>query len=344
MAVTPGTFDCTKLDKVTLAAQTAFPDGILSAGKNVNSVTIQTLKQAQTANLISIADTNKKRVAKVFWLDDCETAGPTACTNSCDISGGTTAGSECQDYEMTGCKEYKFSISESDFNDNITNFTDAAGAMLATRLRLLDESWNKDAIAFLNANAGVNSNPAPYTVVGNCTEIPSANWNADIMGYFELVAYYNRFRSNVMVTGNDKLRMLLYSLMNSTMPQAQSDLGKMRSLFNINHDGIGFATTGNANKTFTWNGGSAAFVHKNYYSDRVMTVPVDKGEAQVYSVNSPTIPGVMYDVIHTMTCDPNVVGRIQLIHNWKVLSYGDLFLNPLGCDSQRTGILCFNCV
>lgn len=346
MPIVEGIFTCSELDLITKQASDVFGNEIMQAGKQINSATVQQVVANQTARFPELENTDKDLKTKVYWTLDCDTADPVACTNSCDITTGDDLGSECKEYELTSCFEKTWTTKETTYRTNRLDMIDVTSEQLSQKLKVMDEALNQRAIAFLQANAGTNEYLGSYAAAGGCTQIPAADWTPNIMAYMQLVSYYNQFNTNVISTGSDRLWGAMWNAtMNNGTQAGGNDLAKLRSIYgNIVHDGLGFVKAGVPNKTYTWNGGSLALVSKNFYSERVQTLTVNGKHTDVYSVASPSIPGVRYDLVHQMTCDNTVTGAIRWVHAWKLFFTGDFLANPLGCTATRTGILCFDCV
>lgn len=349
MAIIPGVFTCSTIDKITRKASDAFATDVMNAGKQVYSATVVELVRNQTARFDELKNTTSPTTVatKVWWTLDCDEVVPGPCTNSCDIPAGVTTGSDCKDYNITDCFEKVWALSETSFNNNHVMMVDVMAEHMSQKLKIMDEHLNQKAIAFLQANAGTNAYPNGYAVTGNCVDIPAASWTADIMAYMKLASYYNKFNTNVISTGSDRLWGALWAAQaNNGTQMGGNDLAKFRSIYgNIVHDGIGFAAAAVPQNTYTWNAGSVALISKNFYTERVKEEIVNGIVTMTYSVASPTIPGVRYDVIHKLECDNSTSSPvIQWKHSWKMFYHGEFLLNPTGCDATRTGILCYRCV
>ncbi len=335
---------CTVLEKITKRVSAIFDGDMIGTDNQIESTTIQQIVAKQTARFGDLEVTGKKYKVKVWWAVDCDEDEPTACTNSCTITPNPTENTECAEYELTTCFEKTWSTSEFQYETNTVSMEEVAATQMARKLKIMDEYLNQKAIAFLGANAGVNAYPNGYVINGTCTEIPAADWNGNIMGYMQLVKRYNKFSTNAIVTGSDKLWTSLWnaSYVNSTN---QNEMAKFKSIYpNIEWDGLGFLDAGIPDTTYVWNGPSIALVSKNWYTERIKTETVNGATTDMYSVASPTIPGVRYDVIHRMECDASVAGAIRYIHTWKMFFTGDFLIAPNTCATDKTGVLCFKCV
>jgi hypothetical protein len=49
-----------------------------------------------------------------------------------------------------------------------------------------------------------------------------------------------------------------------------------------------------------------------------------------YTIASPNLPGVKYDVYYTLTCK-TINGKANIVHSWRIETNGGIFLNPEGC-------------
>jgi hypothetical protein len=331
-----GVFTCSELVKVQALAQNHFSDDVRQADITPFSVAAQAVLENQTARLSPVQDPTKDRKLSLIWHQNCDLT-VSDCSDQCDITG-SEAGSVCKEIELTTCKSVGVKVKEFEFRTNVLSKEEVAARQMAEALKTMDEFWAKQVVAFLVANAGTNALTSPYTVSGTVTNIPAANWTANLMGYFALAMAVNKMSNMYMLSGQN----LYISEFNAMKEMANADgkgnAAKMQTfkkyfdLFNV--DSIAAAKA-----TFLINPNAVALVTKAYYSAVPQEYKMRNNWQMRSSVASPSLPGVMYDVHYTTECSND-----EIYHIWEVRTKGGIFLNPLGCDTGRTGILQFNCV
>ena len=89
---------------------------------------------------------------------------------------------------------------------------------------------------------------------------------------------------------------------------------------------------------------SAALVTKaenEAYGEQGRVVDTSSGpRVRMYTQESMNLPGIVYDMYYQEVCSGS---PDDITHTWKIVTRGDTFLNPLGCNNDRTGILKFVC-
>lgn len=331
-----GVFTCSELVKIQALAQNHFSDDVRKADITPFSVAAQAILENQTANFAPLQNPEKDREMQLVWHQSCDLQVQDA-GDQCDVSG-TQAGSLCQNVSLNISKEVKFSIKEMMFRTQALSREEVASRQLAEALKALDEYWAAQVVAQLIANAGTNAQTTPYTVAGTVTNIPAANWTANLMGYFALAMARNKMSNMFMLSGQNLFVAEFNAMREQGNADGKGNVAKMATfkkywdLFNV--DSIVGSPA-----TFLINPNSLALVTKAYYGD----VPQEyngKNIAQKRSsVPSPSLPGVRYDLHYEMSCDSD-----EILHSWAVRTKGGIFLNPLGCETGRTGILQFLCV
>lgn len=330
-----GVFTCSELLRIQARAQQHFSDDVRRADITPFSVAAQAILENQTARFEPLQNPEKDREMTLIWTQSCDLTAED-CTTQCEI-GGTQAGSTCQNVSLDICKEVNFSVPEMLFRTNMLNKEEVSARQLAEALKALDEYWASQVVAHLVANAGVNALATPYPYSGGVTTIPPANWTANLMGYLAMAMAVNKMSNMFMLSGQNLYISEFNAMKESGNADGKGNAAKMATfkkyfdLFNIDGQ-VGTPTT------FLVNPNSVAFVTKTYYGSVPTTYAGNNINQQRYSVPSPSLPGVSYDVFYGITCSGN-----EIFHSWKVMTKGGLFLNPLGCDTGRTGILQFAC-
>lgn len=341
--IVPGNFDCSKLLEVKAKVDEIWNgEGVINAEYITTVDTIQQLRSGQTARLEVLENPEKDRELKVYWPDDCDEDDPEDCGDACEM-GGDPIGDRCQNYVFTECFEKKFSLTTELFRTSHLTKEEVRARALLKKMKLMDEFWNKKAIAFLNASGGVNSFAGQFAVSGSTTYIPAYAWNPDVFGYMNQVIRKNKLGAMGKMASGDLLYQYYWKVgMEQTNPNGDAEFRKMNSMgvpsFDISMDDI------LAEKAlFLFKGSSVAFGTKARhleYGSEGKWVDGSGGNPRTFrnTIPSNSLPGVVYDLYYSEVCLND-----DIVENWKIKTRGDIFLNPLGCDNNRTGVLKFVC-
>lgn len=340
-AIVPGTFDCSKLLEVKAKVEEIWKgEGVINAEYIPDVEPALAILQNQTAELEVLTDPRKDRHLKVWWNDDCDTDDPVACTDQCTIDG-EEIGDNCQDYELDECFEKSFKITEERFRTSNNSPEEVMARALLKKMKLMDEFWAAKAIAFFEASAGTNKFAGQYTVSGNATYIPATAWNPDIFGYIDTALWMNKLNLGRMLSGT-LLKQYMWKVgMEVSDPTGASQQAKMTS-FGVPYFDRRMDTILGDKSLFLFSGDSVAFATKARhaaYGPEGREVDIEGGGRQRWmTIKSNSLPGVVYDWAYQELCTGGDISQFI-----KLKTRGGIFLNPLGCDEDRTGVLKFVC-
>jgi hypothetical protein len=337
---TAGNFDCSKLLEIKAKVSEIWNDGIINAEYIPDVEPALAILSGQTAQLQVLENPEKDRELKVYWVDDCDDTDPEDCTDQCTIDGDEI-GDNCVNYELTECFEKSFSVTEEMFRTSLLTQEEVVARALLKKMKLMDEFWAAKAIAFLNASAGVNKfTDGQYTVVGSETYIPAVAWNPDLFGYFDTALWINKLTTGKMLSGT-LLKQYMWKVgMETSDPTGASNQAKMTS-FGVPYFDRRMDTILGEKALFMFNPNSVAMATKARhaaYGPAGREIYTADGPQRWYTIPSNSLPGVVYDVAYQEKC-----ANSDVKHVWKIKTRGDIFLNPLGCDNDRTGVLKFVC-
>lgn len=336
-----GYFDCGKLLEVKAKVEEIFNGGVIDKEYVPDVEPATAFLENQTANFEILKDPSKDREVKVNWIDDCDDEDPTECTDQCAIDG-EEIGDQCAYYSLGECFEKSFSVTEEKFRTSMWSREEVVARAMLKKMKLMDEFWAAKIIAFLDASTGVNSFAGQYTVSGGTTYVPAYAWTPDIFGYIDTALWMNKLNTSVKMISGTLLKQYMWKVgMETTDPTGASAQAKMTS-FGIPYFDRRLDTILGEKSLFLWDPNSAAIVTKarhEAYGEEGRMVDIDGGGRQRwYTQESQSLPGITYDMAYQEICKD---GDIK--HIWKIKTRGDIFLNPLGCDNNRTGILKFTC-
>jgi len=334
MSTTAGVFSETQLVSIQAKADAIWMDRIQKEDYVPQANVVKCLQAQTTAKFGELKNKNKERTIEVGWINACDVSAA-SCTD-CTITG-TELSTNIEEYYLNReqCAEIK--IGENAFRTNVFDPEEVIAKGLLAASKELDEYWAGQAVTVLNASLGVNeSDDGKGDVSGTTTYVLPAYWNADLMGYLHRVAVQNRFNSPMLISGLN----LYESIWNAEWEKCcENGIGKFGTmdfcfdLFNID----------SANDpdylTYMLNKGALAFVTKAMYPDYTAANPLKMMDQWRWSMPSFGLPGVVYDVHYENNCDDGD----YFTHEFKLKTFGDIFLNPVGCTSTRTGVLSFTC-
>lgn len=333
-----GNFDCGKLLEIKAKVEEIFQGGVIDKEYVPDVEPALAIRENQTATFDVLTNPEKDREVKVLWIDDCDDEDPDTCTDQCTIDG-EEIGDNCANYVLGECFEKSFKVTEERFRTSMHSKEEVVARAMLKKMKLMDEFWAAKAIAFLNASAGVNSYAGQYTVSGGTTYVPAYAWNPDIFGYIDTVLWKNKLNGGKMLSGT-LLKQYMWKIgMEVTDPTGQSNQAKMTS-FGIPYFDRRIDDILSEQALFLFDPNSVAMVtkarHAAYTEPRKVDTP--NGMQTWYTQNSMNLPGVVYDIAYQELCTGDDVS-----HFWKIKTRGDIFLNPLGCSNDRTGVLKFVC-
>lgn len=341
--VQPGYFDCAKLLEVKAKVSEIFQGGVIEKEYVPDVEPALAVLQNQTAQFRILQDPEKDREVKVYWLDDCDDEDPTECTARCVLEGDEI-GDNCANYALGECFEKSFSVTERRFRTSLHSREEVVARAMLKKMMLMDQEWAARVLAFLNASAGVNSYAGQYSVSGNATYIPAHAWNPDVFGYIDTVLWKNKLNASVKMLSGTLLKQYMWKVgMETSDPTGASAQAKMTSFgvpyFDRRMDDLLFEKA-----VILFDPNSAALVTKaenEAYGEQGRVVDTSSGpRVRMYTQESMNLPGIVYDLYYQEVCTGS---PDDITHTWKIVTRGDTFLNPLGCNNDRTGILKFVC-
>lgn len=344
-APTSGNFDCARLQEQKLKLSQAFVNnGVVDADLMADVAPLQMIRSIQTARFPVLQDPQKDNSVKLVWLDNCaDTTADECSTDECAIDG-VEGGTQCADYTLDICLESPgIVVTEKKFREmgSTIDMDLEVARMLAREMQGMDQALANQSISKLDSWAGENLNTSPYTVSGNTTTIPAAAWNPDLFGYFAVTRQRNKLPNMKLLLGGLMEQYLWKVQYEASTPEGQAAARKVGALGQVYSDMFTTEAQLGSKAAFLVNPDSVAFVSKAYhapYGAGRTIYPSGGGKQILYTINSLALPGVVYDVIYQEICDSNDVK-----HTWKLKVKAGLFLNPTGCNTDRTGVLKFVC-
>lgn len=336
-------FSCADLVAVQVMASQMWADNREAAVDNdADVVAAQAVLAEQTADLTLMEDHNKDYDVRVTWVTSCDETVVDCTGDECSITGTNDTAANCQDYVISQCKETSFSFLDKRFRTSKLDFQTLVAKELMKRKIILDEQIAKYAVAQIDSYAGVNAFLQGYGVSGNVTQIPASQFNASTYAYFAQAMILNKMKNSWMLDGGILFQDTYNSQFAELNANGKAEAAKFRTkktyfdLFNI-------AEVIGGQRLYMLDKGSVAIANKHHYEETPVSynngANVTKSSVASDNLVRPDGTPFMYDLVYQTEC----VGE-DILHKWKLIARFDVFLNPLGCNADNTGVLAFECV
>jgi hypothetical protein len=356
-APTTGDFSCAQLQTLEVRAQSVWSGG----GANLQTTYLpksdaaRQLLTTQTARFEPLQDASQKRQMKVFWTEACPATAADCPTDYCAIEG-TEGGASCVTYDVDQCVSVAgFSVTEEFLDSSQLTFDEVLAPLYNQAILSVENQLSRVVLDFLCDNAGVNQYTqalgGPWPTATDTTYIPATGWNPDMMAYLDTTLLMNQFPGAGNMLATQFLRSLWLNVQRSmTNPTGQADANKLFAfgtpVFDVWQMGAALGDcSGSPGDTlqgmFLYNPNSVALVPRSEflrYGAQGRVVPGSSGQyTRRYAVRGRNLP-IDIDMIYQYECS----GK-DIRHTWQpFINYG-IFLNPIGCNTDITGILKFLC-
>jgi hypothetical protein len=336
------------LAKISLKVEEMWKDSRFMQEFKTYAVTAQTILSKQTATFFApLQEKDKDRQLRVTWVNTCDLETQDV-TNDCTIEG-TLPSTSSQDYALNMKREITFAVDEEDFRTNEYTQEEVVARRMATALKAMDEYINTQSLVFLNTFAGVNvaEGDYEYNAVDKTTEVPAAKYaGVDLFLDMTLMADLNEISGAYLIDDGSLWKAYKNADIDRTNADGSGD-GKRSDLLPIDFDFRGFKKANLTVDTFMISPGAVALASRTRNPDAPTLVPGDVQQTR-YTISSPTLPGIKYDVFYKLTCTVDENDDSHIIHSWKIKFTGGMWLNPTGCPvtvngttSNPTGVLSF---
>lgn len=333
MSTIAGAFNETLLQNVRMRADAMMFDDRIKKQFEPQMNILAALDRVQTAQVTPLQARNKDYTVEVEWINACGIVAQDCVP--CEV-GGPELSTNVETYTLNKCKEAPFSIFEDTIAQNDFAVEDFLAKAFMKAEKELVEAVAADFLAVLFANAGVNQwNEAGEigTVVGNETQIATADYDADAIAYLTKVGQFNRFTNPVMLSGNLLYDAWQQARFNAGNDNGKGDLARFSSMewfwdiWNFNQ------ATLNAYQ-FMLSTGSIAFASRGRYSE---TPENWQAEGERWTMPSMFFPKLQLEVSHKIGCRND-----RKTHDFNVKANWAILVNPAGCDLDNNGILLFH--
>jgi hypothetical protein len=321
-----GDFSPSALLAIKLKAEQMWQDSQLAASYKANSETAKAILTNQTATFRELDNPEKDNQVVVNFINPCGIVAED-CESNCDISGDELeTGSKT--YDLTLCKKADFTVDAEKMRTNTYSVEEVSAQGLALAIKALDEYWSQQALVKLKAFAGINVAPAPYTYAAGTTTVAAADYTNKMIPNLLNQASLNRIGSPYFIDNGSLYVDYLNVKFNAGNLDGKGDAARVDAV-NMYFDQWNFAPAGLTEDTFMIAKGAVAMKTKTR-NPQAPTVIGGSVQQTRYTVASPTLPGVRYDVYYSLKCITRN-GKEALVHAWRIETRGGIFLNPEGC-------------
>lgn len=297
---------------------------------NPHVETVRAIMENSTAQLAEL-QTKKDRTLSLIWGKTCNTT-TTALSTECTIGGDELEGVK-KDMTMNISQQHEFFVKEKEFRGLAMEPEEFIALGMKNGKVLLDNYLAATCIPWLNSFAGVNQWTTGLAQGSGYDTIPAADWTADLFGEFVTIAEMNQFDSPFLLNGSN-LKGEYWNAQMSAVNANDKDLINKFSAMRMYFDPWNVVTQNTPDHvTYMIDQGAVAFASKAYWD----TTPRNfEAIYTAWKTPSNNLPGVEYDVLYKPSCVGN-----DIEHHFRITVNAGIWLNPLGCNADNTGVLRF---
>lgn len=323
-----GDFSPSVLQDIMLRAEQVWSTGIRSQQYTANAVAARAILENQNARITAIENPEKDNTVRINWVDTCGTIVED-CESNCTLDEPESE-SKGKDYDLTLCKKTGFSVDAEKTRTNIYTVQDISAENMANSLKVMDEWVAQQSLVKLKAFAGRNAAPAPYTfdAVNNTTNIPAADYNRKLVAYLMQQQILNKMPGAYYIDNGGLWLDWTNAQLDAGNLDGRGDASRISAL-KMYFDQFNFGPAGLTEDTFMVAPGAVAIANKVRYTP-TPTLIAGTIQQTRWTVQSPTLPGIQYDVFYALTCK-TVSNKEHIMHTWRIEFNGDVFLNPAAC-------------
>lgn len=317
-------------------ANGVWPDNQNKMDVTPNVEVLKAIDDQNTSTINTIIGNEKDRDVKIGWVKACP---PTVddCADSCTFAG-SEASTDSKTYALTKCGQTEFKVDIDGFYANEFEATDATARLLQAHMTAHANAAAEYAVAVINANLGVNTydNRGAWTITGTTTEIPGPLWETPLFGALQRVAIKNKLDMPYLLSGDNLHQEFFMAKTSQGNGEGKGDanrIGTLPSYFDL----FNLESVNDPDYiTYMIAKGALAFASKGYYDiNRPEKIEGRDAHTRV-TIPNPAFPKLLHDVQITTQCSGG-----HTYEHYKIKTKYDVFTNPLGCTSTRTGILLF---
>jgi hypothetical protein len=339
-----------KFSEATLANIQLKAERVWANNQNAASYTtevegLRAIKENQTAQLEYVADSKKKYKVRINWIDasmiEARQLNEDNAGNNCELDG-VELDAKSKPLELDSFYGTDFKVNEDQLSDKIYGTDEVVSTGIMAALRALDEKVAAVSMAKADSYAGINLFPGTFAQATGQTQVPAAAYNPAFFAYLQQASIMNKMRSSFIIDNGTLFQQQVIALSNAGVGENRGAAALLGSL-KVYTDMFNMAAAGLTTDALMIRRGALAFASRAKYSEQPIEYGGEVNQTR-YSVASPTLAGVRYDVYYTIKCTVVPGGEDEIVHIWRFVARFGLFLNPEGVETGNTGVLAFNVV
>lgn len=340
-----GVFTPTELVEIQTTLESKWKEPQYSKNYTPRGETAKAINENQTATFRELESPDKEREVAVKWADWCDdTSTTTTNVDACVHNGCDEPDPKTKTYALNTFIEDCYTVTSEDFQTSVLSEQEVVANGMAAKMKNLYELFNTKIIAVLAANVGGNpllTNPATGTTyttnADGSTEIPANEFDIQhIYPYWMQVLTLLRSSNNFMIDGQNFFQAAVIAEADAlnTNGKIAKQLFDMYPYYN---DLLGFVRAGVTDETFVLDKGAVALANRvKWPKIPELFSTTNAGSFTRYQIPFAPLPGFNLDVQYEQSCTG---GDISHIWNFKLRA--GIFVNPITCDADNTGIWSF---
>lgn len=332
-------FTNSQIASLQLKAEEMMADGVIANQYVANAEAAKAVLSNQTIQITPLEGTPEKdRQVEVSYIDTCAIEDQACPTDFCDFTSPELA-TKKKIFDLNLCRAAFYSIDENDLAKSIYGRNEAVPRGQIAAKNVLDEYISTQVLLSLNANAGTNLYPAPYTYNApeKTTYIAEADYTRKVVPYFEKMAMMHKIANPYYIDNGQLWIDWRNAQLDAGNDSGRGDKARVDAI-KLYFDMFGFTKAGiSVDDTFLVGQHAIGVASRTYNPDTPTTVELKGGNQIRYKESSVNLPGIDYDVFYQIECS----GR-RFKHSWMYVFTGGVFVQPEGCEAGVTGIMSFS--
>ena len=292
---------------------------------------------AQTARFEELNNPNKDNTVTITWLKQCdgETTDLNRATDICEIEG-VEFETDSKEYQYSLDQKFSFSVDEEKIRTGTYELDEQVAFGMLRADKALSEWWNKQYLLAVAAAAGpnipaINGDVAPigWDDGAGAATIPLASYDVKVVAKLVKMQQLNQVAAGFYINNGSLFEAWVDAGYDTGNAEGKGD-GARKAAVNMTFDMWNFSKAGVTEDMFLVSNSALAVKTYTRYTD----APVYKSgniNQWRYRMPSRVIPGVYYDVIHTLTCTNG-----HDVHTFQIMTTGGIFVNPFSCPQSVT--------
>jgi hypothetical protein len=334
------TFSPAELCEIKVKVSTMWKDAQVMNQYKANVTGLTAIRANQTARITPLESNEKDYKVSVKWI----TTGNLVVSNAgpnCELEEPELAAAS-KSYALDSFRSTGFSLNEDDLKSTIYSKEEVVAQATLAALKILDEDVARICMAKADGFIGTNAFTGGRTVTNGKVQLAANLTPQQRYAYLAKARILNKGNASYLIdngTTFEEFQIAQYNAGNNDGKGVVTAFGDLPMYFDM----FNMAAAGLTTDALLIDRGALAFASRTKFT----ATPAEPGGEILqtrYTVKSPNLPGVEYDVYYTLKCVPNDNGVDEdTLHIWRFVARFGLFLNPTD-GSGKTGVLGFDIV